>query len=338
MYTIYDYIKYYGNYNIEKIKWNIQDNLICSILAYLPFESITKEYNIKDFYNYIKNNALLALNHKSSKQAYKLLEELIKYDRFSKLKIINCKYILDNNTQFCALTYKINNLTIVSFRGSDDSIISWIENIKLIYEYPTITQKYAIEYLNKVKGNKIYVNGHSKGGNLALVSSMECNKKVLNKIISIDNFDGPGLLKEEYNSKNYQKIISKLNNIIPSNSFVGSLLYNDNYTYIKTNNIGINIHYPYNWNMYGEVFIPEKCSNFTLKLHETTTNSLDKLSKKELQNTIETIINYLIKNPRKNKFNLKELYKIVLNIKDIDNETKEYFLQFINIISKEIFK
>ena len=46
MYTIYDYLKYYGEITIDQIKWNVQDNLICSLLSYLPFESFNKKYNL----------------------------------------------------------------------------------------------------------------------------------------------------------------------------------------------------------------------------------------------------------------------------------------------------
>lgn len=336
MYTIYDYIKYYGDILIDKIKWNIQDNLVCSILSYLPFESFNKEYKLKDFYNYLSINKDKALDNKSSKYAYKLLEEILSSKRYENLKIINSEYILNDEAQFCAITCQINKITIVSFKGSDDSVISWIENLKLAYIYPTITHNYAINYLNKVKGNNIYVNGHSKGGNLAIVSSMECKKNIFNKIISIDNFDGPGLLKEEINTKKYQKILPKLNNIIPSDSFVGSLLHNNNYTYIKTNGMGIKIHYPYNWNIFGETFIIQNPSKFTLKLNDITTNGFDKINKNDFQNTMDSIINYIIKN-KKNKITPKEIYNIILNIKDIDKQTKNYFIKILTIIGNEIF-
>lgn len=336
MYTIYDYIKYYGDITIDKIKWNIQDNLVCSILSYLPFESFNKEYKLKDFYNYIILNKDKVLDNKSGKYAFNFLEKILPSKRYENLKIINSEYILNDETQFCAITCKIDKITVISFKGSDDSVISWIENLKLAYIYPTITHNYAINYLNKVKGNNIYVNGHSKGGNLAIVSSMECKNNIFNKIISIDNFDGPGLLKEEIYTKKYQKILPKLNNIIPSDSFVGSLLHNNNYTYIKTNGMGIKIHYPYNWNLFGETFIIQNPSKFTLKLNDITTNGFEKINKSDFQNTMDSIINYIIKN-KKNKITPKEIYNIILNIKDIDKQTKDYFIKILTIIGNEIF-
>lgn len=335
MYTIYDYIKYYGEIKIDEIKWNVQDNLICSLLSYLPFESFNKKYNLLDFYNYIDQNKEIALQSKSSQKSFDLLKKLLELPRYKDLYITNSEYILNTETQFCATTYSIQKNTIVSFRGSDDSMISWIENLKIAYTYPTITQEHAINYLNKIKGNNIFVNGHSKGGNLAIVSTMECKNTIYNKIKRIDNFDGPGLRKEEYLSKRYKKILPKLHNYLPSDSFVGSLLYNDNYTYIKSNGMGIKVHYPYLWILFGEEFIKQKASSFSTKLHDITTNGFSKINQNDLQKTFDAIINYLVDN-KKAKLNIKEIYNIILNIKDIDKNTKDYFIKILTILGNEL--
>ena len=337
MYTIYDYLKYYGDITIDQIKWNVQDNLICSLLSYLPFESFNKKYNLKDFYNYIENNKVKSLQSKSSQKSFDLLKKLLNVPRYNDLIIVNSEYILNNETQFGATTYNIAKNTIVSYRGSDDSMISWIENLKVAYTYPTITQNYAIKYLNKVKGTNIYVNGHSKGGNLAIVSAMECKSNIFNKIKRIDNFDGPGLRKEEYSAKKYKRIISKLNNYLPSDSFVGSLLYNSNYTYIKSNGIGIKVHYPYSWLLFGEEFIKQKASSFSSKINDITTNGVSKINRNDLQKTFDTIINYVIDN-KKAKINFKEIYNIILNTKDIDKTTKDYLIKILTILGNELIK
>ena len=40
MYKILDYVKYYKNISFNDVKLNVMDNLIGSILAYLPVESL----------------------------------------------------------------------------------------------------------------------------------------------------------------------------------------------------------------------------------------------------------------------------------------------------------
>ena len=52
MYTIEDYIKYYGNRDFIDVKWNIQDTLICSILSYLIFNSYDKDMYLYQFFDF----------------------------------------------------------------------------------------------------------------------------------------------------------------------------------------------------------------------------------------------------------------------------------------------
>ena len=89
MYTIYDYLKYYGEISVDNINWNVQDNLICSLLSYLPFESFNKKYNLLDFYNYIDQNKETSLQSKSSQKSFDLLKKLLELPRYKDLYIIN---------------------------------------------------------------------------------------------------------------------------------------------------------------------------------------------------------------------------------------------------------
>ena len=68
---------------------------------------------------------------------------------------------------------------------------------------------------------------------------------------NIINFDGPGFMKKEYDSDKFKKMSSKLINIIPSNSYIGVLMYNSEYVSIKTSARAMNVHYPIYWNTYG---------------------------------------------------------------------------------------
>ena len=73
--------------------------------------------------------------------------------------------------------------------------------------------KLTIKYLNKVVSifdKKVIVAGHSKGGHLAIVSSMYSNFIVRSKIKAIYNFDGPGLREEQIDTKKYRNIENKI--------------------------------------------------------------------------------------------------------------------------------
>lgn len=338
MYTIEDYIKYYGNRDFNDVKWNIQDTLICSILSYLIFNSYNKEIYLYQFFDSLKNYEEKIMKDYSARNAYNVLKKMINAKRYLEMKIKNIEYLYNDKTMFGAFTVKLDNKTIVAFKGSDSSAIAWKENFRDGYLFPTYTQNKAINYLNKVKGEKIIVCGHSKGGNLALVSAMECNNKVFKNILEIDNFDGPGLRWEEFSSNKYDKILPILRNIIPTGSYIGTMLYNQKYELIATNTKGILVHSPFNWLVFGDTFVQGKNSLFSNKIKNITTEELDKLDNKKYGETLEKIFDRLPNDLNgNNKITLKEIKNIINNFNDIDKDTKDYLLKIINTLIMGIF-
>ena len=211
-------------------------------------------------------------------------------------------------------------------------MIGWIENFRLAYEYPTYTQQKAIDYLNKnisFLDNEIYVVGHSKGGNLAMVSSMESNK--LKKIKSVYNFDGPGFKSEEYNKAKYKKLKEKLINILPTNSVVGTIMNNDNYNVITSNKIAFEKHYPTSWCIFGEYFIDSKLSKTSQQLHESTTVGLEKLDNNKLKQIVEVFFKNFDKDYTSQfKLDFNDIKSFIKNAKNIDKDTANYLLTVID--------
>ena len=99
--------------------------------------------------------------------------------------------------------------------------------------------------------------------------------------------------------------------------------------------MGIKVHYPYSWILFGEEFIKQKASSFSSKINDITTNGFSKINQNDLQKTFDTIINYLVDN-KKAKLNIKEIYNIILNIKDIDKTTRDYFIKILTIVGNEL--
>ena len=71
-------------------------------------------------------------------------------------EVINAKgynpaKIVDEEKQFCALTYELPDGTLyIGYEGTDDSMIGWQEDFELIYKFPVPAQKCAISYINKI--------------------------------------------------------------------------------------------------------------------------------------------------------------------------------------------
>lgn len=335
MFTIYDYIKYYKDSSLTEVKWNMIDNLLCSIILYTSVKTFYNSMTFNKFCNEVIN---AKPTYFMEKEVIKILNELKDSKRYKPLIINNFINEVNDKVQFGAMSINVGNKKIISFKGSDGSIIGWLENFKIAYEYPTYTQKLAYEYLNKninFLDDDVIVLGHSKGGNMAMSGCMQLNTYKFNKISKIINFDGPGFRKQEFESKDYKNMSKKLINIIPSSSYVGVILYNNNYESIKTSSFAINVHFPTFWNMYGQFFVKENLSKLSSGLHEKTTVEFDNLDQNELKKIIETTFDLLGNDKTKRiKLELKDIPNIYNNIKDVDPKTFNYLGTVISTMIK----
>ena len=331
MYTIYDYLKYYKNVSLEELPWNGMDNLFAAILSYAPFPSFSK----KNWMEFVKE----VLNFSNPEKdimisaVLKLISILKDSTRYQELKFYNFINYKDNTTQFGALTMKVRGVKIISFKGTDGSVIGWLENFRLCYTYPTNTQNLAIKYLNQaitLIDSNVYVVGHSKGGNLAMASAMELSSYKFQKIKQIYNFDGPGFRKQEFESFKYQRLASKLTNIIPTGSYIGTLLYNKNYQVVSSSSYAINEHYPTFWNTYGTMFIEGKLSSLSNELIKRTTIGLSKLEEQKVKEIFETA--FQVFNQRetlKLKLTLRDIMRLLKSVYDMDKELSSYIATIV---------
>ena len=244
------------------------------------------------------------------------------------MKFYNFINQVDSKTQFGAMTVVLDNIKVITFRGSDRSVIGWLENFRIAYQYPTFTGELAINYLNNNIGifdKNVFVGGHSKGGNLAIVSAMELANFKFRKIKNIYNFDGPGLRREEFESLKYKRLKEKLINIIPTSSYIGTLLYNENYQVVKTNTHAINVHYPTNWNIFGIEFVKGNLSKASEGLIKGTTTNLNNIDQEKLKDVFEEAFKVFEKRETKNiKLTFNDLKNIVKKISKMDPELSKY--------------
>lgn len=328
MYTVFDYINYYKDIPLKKTKWNAIDNLICSILCYLPLREFKEKVNIKDLHTKLLRSSkdYDDVFIKKTIEAFEIIENSIRYKDMYVLNSVNKK---NKSVQFGALTFKINNIKVISFRGTDSSHIGWLENFRLIYEYPTNTQILAINYLDENIGvfdmNEVYVVGHSKGGNLAMVSAMEISNFKFNKIKRVYNFDGPGFRKKDFESEKFEKLSTKLTNILPSGSLIGVLMYNKDYEVVKSNTVVGLDHFPTSWNIFGEFFVKDKLLTVGKKLHNRTTVELEKLDPNLFKDFIEELFDKLSKEKTTDiKLSFSTAKKVYEGMKDVDPKMKKY--------------
>lgn len=293
MYTVFDYIKYYKNTSLDDVSWNIIDNLICAILAYMPIEPFDEEKTLEEVCNLVDKATIpkgKCLMVPKVKDVTKLLHNAKRYDD---LRISKFVQIVNDDMQFGAMTLTINDIKIISFEGSDGSVTGWRENFRLAYKYPVYSQIKAYHYLkdNIYRNDKmVYVVGHSKGGNLAMSACYNLNEKQLIKIKEIDNFDGPGFLKEQKESEQFKRISKKIVNVVPKGSYIGVLLHNNlKYITVNSNEKGVYVHHPTSWEVFGTTFPKTEMTRGSKYIYRITTTGFDELNRKQTGIFIEAI-------------------------------------------------
>lgn len=247
--------------------------------------------------------------------------------------------IINDEMQFGALTMKLSDNSIfIAFAGTDTSIIGWKEDFKLAYLYPTTTQKYATIYLNKalkIPHKKIYLGGHSKGGNLAICAGMNAKFYLRSKIKTIYNFDGPGFLKEQVESKLYKKIASKIKMYVPKCSIIGMILYHqENYTVVKAESFNILQHDAFNWICNNQTFLTDHQQKRSKNLEFKLTQKLEELSIKNRENIVENIFAIFKDNNIKDTKDIKlgQIFSLLKSFTKLDKETKNILTELLIII------
>ena len=337
MFTIYDYLNYYKNYSFDEVKFNQIDAMLFACLVYLPIKSFRGDKSYKDFISYAYTFYKDDLGGVMKPSSFSLLGKIKSSKRYENIIISNFENVRNKNTQFGAMSVRFNDNLLIVYKGSDSSLISWVENIRLNYQYPTYTQSMGIRYAEEnilVSDNNVYLAGHSKGGNLAMCAGMELSDVLRDKIRLIYNFDGPGFLKKEYDKK-FNLIKEKVVNIVPTGSVVGMCLYNDNYRSVKSKDLTFGEHYPVGWGVFGEFFVKTSLSRVSKQIHEMTTTNLDAVDKKQLGETIEELCKGLgVDYDSDFHLSISEIWEIIRNMKGIDPKVYKYLTSVMQTLMK----
>lgn len=150
--------------------------------------------------------------------------------RFSKLRMDG--FIRDTDMekekQFSAVTFFFSPFCAhVAFRGTDGSFVAWKENFNMSYQLPVPAQEDAVKYAEKLLKEpflKCTIGGHSKGGNLALYSSVFCEPKAQKKIRQVFCFDAPGFMQDISEKPEYITIKERIRAYVPESTVFGAIM------------------------------------------------------------------------------------------------------------------
>ena len=344
------FIDKYGKVTYKDKKETEIDILLFSQLAYLPMDNIdfknNQKYTLEEIATNIDRSVFLE-SLIAQRNALKLLDAIKDLPRFKEIKVTDYSYIMDENSQFGAVTFILPNKQIViAFQGTDNTIAGWKEDAILSYKYPTTSQELAGSYVEKIISKykrSVIICGHSKGGNLALVGAMRTTLLKKLAIKEIYSFDGPGLRENEFNSNQYKQVRKKLHNIIPDESMVGVLFNQENLDVIKSNAKGIMQHATTSWQVEDDKLVRTNKSALSDNLDKAIYDWLSNYDLEQRKLIIDETFGLLEKSNIKRVSDisdnyLRSLFEVLKATETLDNQTKVVIFNCLKLLSTTLSK
>ncbi len=349
MKNLFQYLKIYGNCSFEEVPFNDIDSLILTELVYAKLKNIApyKRFSSKKLKD-ICSLFLVQYSKEDFKKedylfpnSYRLIVLLEHCTRFMDAKISHYIEEATSETQFGAMTVRFSNgICFVAFEGTDSSIAGWKEDFQLMYLNPTLSQERGRKYFNETIhfwDRKIYVGGHSKGGNIAMYAYMYAKPSIKKRVLTVYNFDGPGFLKTIMNSKLYTEMAKKLKMYVPEQSYFGMMLGHTHYNVVKSNGFGILQHDGFTWNCKDTSFERGTLSKKSKNLEKNLEKYLETMSdddKKLFVETLSLVCEHLhIYNVMQFRdIHLPSIMHFLKEIRTIPDDMKKRFLDVIKLL------
>ena len=303
---IFDYLDQVAYDSIYDTPFNELDMLMLTEITYLPFDKIVSDQMSPDCTCRLFEAAGKVpqdLSMLVTKNRLKLLEKVASSTRFKNIKLMGYVNDIDPDVQkqFAAMIFKIKpDSYVLTFRGTDDSIIGWKEDFHMTYMDQVPAQKTAVNYLRKAMDalpGQFILTGHSKGGNLASYAGSQIEPEYQERIQSIYSYDAPGLNHSVITSQSYQTIPDKIKRYIPQGSIVGMMLETPKQAQIvKSTAIGgLAQHDTFSWQISDQTFVLlDNLNPDSLQMDKTLKNWVDSVSDEELKDFFDLFFGLIL--------------------------------------------
>lgn len=236
MATILDYLDWRGDipFSVSPVN-EVDDFILCKIgtpdlrgivpqdATYVPLRRAVEVYTA--------TGGETRLGLVASKHTVPVFRRLPETARFGELMLTGYRLSVSEARveQFSALTLRLpDGRHVVTFRGTDDTLVGWKENFLLAVRSATSAQERAARYLRWAAAaypGELVLSGHSKGGNLAVYAAAMAPPEIQDRILRICDFDGPGFQESFFENPGFQRVRGKIRTVIPHNALVGTLLF-----------------------------------------------------------------------------------------------------------------
>lgn len=301
---VFDYIEWRGDLSFEQSPFNEVDALILSIFSYLDFSCLNRD---SLFFRY----AIECINSMPDKQKFDgpgiIMKDVVllanaaaESKRYETMRVFQFADITneDLEIQFAAVTFLLQDGTaFLSFRGTDNTIVGWKEDLNMCFINGIPSQLEAAKYA-KLVAEKLNIplrfGGHSKGGNLAIWACAHLTSAQKNNVIDVYSNDAPGFNESFLNAPYYLDIRDKIHSFVPESSIVGVLMEHDTYTTIRSTAASLLQHNPFSWMINRTSFVYDTSRSFSGQQFEKVINSWIKaMSMEEREELVENLYNII---------------------------------------------
>lgn len=309
---LFDYLDWRGDLTLEEAEFNEVDSMILAWLSYVALDgvvpetcsettAITIEEAAEQFLKTHDVEKILRETVSFTKSSVLMLQKLGQCERFRSLRLTGFVNRIDykRETQFCAMTVLLGkNRYAVVFRGTDEHLISWKEDFNMSFLPVIPAQNMALSYLEgvseRIKG-KMFVCGHSKGGNLAVYAGVRASHRTQRKILGIYNHDGPGFYDLDGLGDAFEEMLPIIHTFVPETAVVGMLLEHvGEPVVVKSNGKGLLQHDAASWEVLGPKFVTlDRISDTSRMINDILKNWLRETSAEERAVFVDTLYKIL---------------------------------------------
>ena len=240
MANLMDYLDWRGDLTLAVSPFNEVDALILAELSFVDFEGIVPPPEVGRGVRLNEAAEAFVARHGGRDVDMgvlvpdgisQMLRKLMASPRFCGMTLNGYEALLDDEVeeQFSALTIDLGNGSIyISFRGTDDTIVGWKEDLNMSFLEEIPSQKQAVDYVARVARQypekTLRIGGHSKGGNLAGSSAAKSSGDIQERIVAVHNNDGPGFIWDISKTPGHKRIAGRIHTVLPQTSVVGMLM------------------------------------------------------------------------------------------------------------------
>jgi hypothetical protein len=361
--TVLDYLKWRADLRFSQDPFNDIDALILAMFSYLPFkgivpgidekEKITLEETARRYFSAFPSHKDdpekidLTVSSSMDEGLIRMLKMASRSERFSEMRL--SRYVektdFSAGQQFAAITFSLPHAKrqkVISFRGTDSTLIGWKEDFELAYMEEVLAQESAGDYLDcqiSILSGKVTVCGHSKGGNLAVYAASRLKGADRSRLSRAVNFDGPGFNFSVLPRSSFSDCEKKVVNYVPEESIVGVLLDAVGDRSVITSSARyLYQHNPLTWAIERTGFLGGELSDTTKLLEETVEEWLAQISLERRKAFIDALFDVLGASEGKTvdpKESLKDISKVIKNVSGLDEDTRKMLSEVLASITNQ---